>query len=106
MDSINVNQLEELKQKIELLSKFHQIEILKILSKNLCKLNENKNGIFVNMSFLPNEVIQDLDKYMNYIEEQSETFQTLEYQKEEFKNIISEQEQNQLEDIISYNTTK
>jgi hypothetical protein len=106
MDSINVNQLEELKQKIELLSKFHQIEILKILSKNLCKLNENKNGIFVNMSFLPNEVIHDLDKYMNYIEEQSETFQTLEYQKEEFKNIISEQEQNQLEDIISYNTTK
>lgn len=106
MDSINVNQLEELKQKIELLSKFHQIEILKILSKNLCKLNENKNGIFVNMSFLPNEVIQELDKYMNYIEEQSETFQTLEYQKEEFKNIISEQEQNQLEDIISYNTTK
>ena len=53
MDSVNVNHLEELKQKIEALEKFHQIEILQILSKNLCKLNENKNGIFVNMSFLP-----------------------------------------------------
>lgn len=104
MDSINTNHLEALKLKVESLNKFHQIEILKILSRNLCKLNENKNGIFINMSFLPNEVIQELDKYMNYIDDQSETFQTIEYQKEEFKNIISEQDE--IENIISYNTVK
>jgi len=104
MDSVNVNHLEELKQKIEALEKFHQIEILKILSKNLCKLNENKNGIFVNMSFLPNEVIQEIDKYMEYINDQSEAFQTIEYQKEEFKNIIAEQEE--IENTISYNAVK
>ena len=57
------------------------------------KLNENKNGIFVNMSFLSKEVIQEIDKYVNYIQEQMEALQTIEYQKEEFKNIIAEKEE-------------
>lgn len=104
MDSISVNYLEELKTKIESLDKYHQIEILKILSNNLCKLNENKNGIFVNMSFLSKEVIQEIDKYVNYIQEQMEALQTIEYQKEEFKNIISEKEE--YENTISYSVVK
>ena len=104
MDTIDINHLESLKEKIETLNQLHQIEILKIFSKNLCKLNENKNGIFINMSFVPNEVIQEVDKYMGYIKEQSETFDTAEYQKEEFKNIILENEPT--DNIISYNSVK
>ena len=63
--------------------------ILKILSKNLCKLNENKSGIFVNMSFLQQDVIDELTKYIDYIDDQNETFQTIEYQKDEFKNTLT-----------------
>ena len=44
MATVDVNKLEDLKEKIEALSKFQQVEILKILSKNMCKLNENKSG--------------------------------------------------------------
>lgn len=40
--SIDVKHLDQLKNDIESLNKFHQVEILKIFSKNLCKLNENK----------------------------------------------------------------
>ena len=79
---IDVNKLEALKTKIETLNKFHQVEILKILSKNLCKLNENKSGIFINMSFLEEDVVEELTKYVDYIDDQNETFQTIEYQKE------------------------
>lgn len=104
MDSVDTNKLDTLKIKIEGLNKFHQIEILKILSNKLCKLNENKNGIFVNMSFLPSDVIEELDKYICYVEEQDETLKTIEFQKEEFKNIISEQESNNT--IISYHSVK
>lgn len=104
MDSVDANTLDTLKVKIEGLNKFHQIEILKILSKNLCKLNENKNGIFINMSFLPSEVIGVLNKYICYVDEQDETLQTIEFQKEEFKTIISEQES--VAPIISYHSTK
>jgi len=104
MDSVGVNKIDALKIKIEGLNKFHQIEILKILSKNLCKLNENKSGIFVNMSFLPSEVIDQLTRYIVYVEEQDETLQTIEFQKEEFKTIISEQESGN--NLISYHSIK
>ena len=89
MTMIDVNKLEALKTKIETLNKFHQVEILKILSKNLCKLNENKSGIFINMSFLQEDVVDELTKYVDYIDDQNETFQTIEYQKDEFKNTLT-----------------
>ena len=82
MATVDVNKLEDLKEKIESLSKFQQVEILKILSKNMCKLNENKSGIFVNMTFLETDVIEEIEKYMSYVEDQADTFHTVEYQKE------------------------
>jgi len=100
MATVDVNKLESLKEKIEVLSKFQQVEILRILSKNMCKLNENKSGIFVNMTFLENNVIEEIEQYMSYVEDQTNTFQTIEYQKEEFKNIILEHEQP--ENTIAY----
>jgi hypothetical protein len=104
MESIDAIKLDTLKVKIEGLSKFHQIEVLKILSHNLCKLNENKSGIFVNMSFLPNEVIGELEKYVRYVEEQDNTINTIEFKKEEFKNILAEHDTS--EAILSYTSTK
>lgn len=100
MATVDINKLEKLKEKIESLSKFQQVEILKILSKNFCKLNENKSGIFVNMTYLESSVIEEIEKYMLYVEDQANTFQTVEYQKEEFKNIILEHEQP--ENTIAY----
>ena len=38
----NIENLENMKRYIENMNKYHQVEILKILSKNLCKINENK----------------------------------------------------------------
>ena len=52
-----VKQLTELKNQVESLDKHHQIEILKILSKNMCKINENKSGVFVNMTFLDEKIL-------------------------------------------------
>jgi hypothetical protein len=76
-----------LKTKIEKISKIHHIEILKILKKNgNVKLNENKSGVYVNLSFLPKDTISDLENYLNYIEDQEMSLIILENQKEEFKN--------------------
>jgi hypothetical protein len=79
--------LEILKTKIEKMSKMHHIEILKILKKNgNVKLNENKSGVYVNLSFLPKDTISELEYYLNYIEDQETSLIILENQKEEFKN--------------------
>jgi hypothetical protein len=86
MQTPNLDRLEIIKEKIEAMTKFHQLEILKILSKKLCKLNENKSGVYVNLSFLPDDLLEELTKYIEYVDEQTETFATVEYQKNEFKS--------------------
>ena len=59
-----MERLENIKNTIEGLNKHHQIEILRILNKSDCKLNENKSGVYVNISFLPEEIISQLEKYI------------------------------------------
>jgi hypothetical protein len=69
------------------MTKINQIEILKILKKHQnIKLNENKSGIFVNLSFLSKETIEEIDKYVNYVNDQEIDINTIETQKQEFKN--------------------
>jgi len=106
MNSENIENLENIKTYIENLSKFHQVEILKILSKNLCKINENKSGVYINLSLLSNESLQAIKHYIQYIKEQEENFNTMEYQKEEFKNsfFIDKDKDNKDEIPNIYNT--
>lgn len=78
--------LDVLKKTIEKMNKVHQVKVLEILFKHSCKLNENKSGVYVNMSFLPTEVLDEINEYIGYVSEQEESFNTAEYQKEEFKN--------------------
>jgi len=94
--------LEHIKNSIESMNKFHQIEILKILSKKLCKLNENKSGVYVNLSFLPQDTIADLRNYVDYIKEQEDSLVTMEYQKEEFKNAFFIEKEDKDNITISY----
>ena len=71
-----------LKEKIESLNKFHQIEITKILKNNKdVTLNENKNGIFVNLSIIDNEVISEIHEYLEYVNILQKDFNTVEDKK-------------------------
>ena len=82
-------ELDKMKSRIEGMNKLHHIEILKILKKSLnVKLNENKNGVFVNLSFLPIEVIDEMKSYVSYVGEQEKSILTMEAQQEEYKKNI------------------
>jgi hypothetical protein len=94
--NVNIGELETIKNKIESLAKIHQIEILRILKKSpTVKINENKSGVFVNLSFLPNDIMQDISNYVKYIHEQEQTLQTVEYQKKSFKDEFFKQDMNE-----------
>jgi hypothetical protein len=81
-----MNDLNNIKERIEKLNKFHQIEILKLLkSSDNTTLNENKNGIFINMTSLSNKVIVELEKYLEYVDKQETQLGEIEKQ----KNILS-----------------
>ena len=78
--------LDAIKQKVESLAKIHQIEILRILKNSPgSKINENKSGVFVNLSFLPKDTIANIMQYIQYIQEQERALQTIETQKNAFK---------------------
>ena len=84
---MEVEQLENIKRCVESMQKIHHIEILRIL-KNLpnVKLNENKSGVYINLTFLPKETLDEISYYINYITEQEKTLKMVETQKTEFKN--------------------
>lgn len=83
----STTELDKIKIKIENMSKYHQIEILKILKKHSnVKLNENKSGVFINLSFLSNSIVEELIKYIHFVEDQENSIRNIENKCEEYKN--------------------
>ena len=78
--------LEKLKNKIEQMSKHHQIEVLRLLMKfeNINK-NSNNNGTFVNLSKQSPDVIKALEDYVEYVDEQQQDINEVEKLKDEIE---------------------
>jgi|UniRef100_A0A6C0CKE1 phosphomevalonate kinase len=82
MEDLNI-----LKEKIESLDKFHQIEILKILNQEeSCILNENNNGVFINLTNINESVIKDIISYLDYVKKQEKQLTEVEVQKDMLTN--------------------
>ena len=82
-----MSELNHIKERIENLNKFHQVEILKLLkTSDNATLNENKNGIFINMTSLSNKVIVELEKYLEYVDKQETQLDEIEEQKSLLSN--------------------
>jgi len=79
-------ELNILKERIEGMDKYHQIEVLRILTKqSSVKINENNNGTFVNLTEQTSGVIAELYKYTNYVEEQQKQLKKIETEKEQIE---------------------
>jgi hypothetical protein len=75
-----------LKERIERMDKYHQIEILRILNKSPeIKKNENNNGTFINLTELTEEIIKELEKYTKYVDEQQKLLKTIETEKKQLE---------------------
>jgi len=93
METQHVQNLEVLKSNIEKMTKSQQVEVLKILHQHQdVKLNENKSGVYVNLSFLSENVISNIQTYMKYVKEQENTLKLAEAQKQDFKKTYFEPE--------------
>jgi hypothetical protein len=79
--------LNNIRESIESMPKFNQVEVLRILSKNKdITLNENKYGTHINLTDLSVDTIEDLKIYINYVTTQELNLNKLEKQKEDYKN--------------------
>jgi hypothetical protein len=81
------NALNSIQEQIELMSKFNQIEVLKILTKNSgVIINENKYGIHINLSELNDTVLDEISLYIKYVNAQETYLNSAEKEKETYKN--------------------
>jgi len=83
---ININELLNLKNDIQELSKEHHIEIATILNDNNVYLNENNNGIFVNLSIIPDYMIIKLKNYIDFVKNQTKMINIQENRKQNIEN--------------------
>ena len=81
------NTLNSIREQIENMSKFNQIEILRILTKNKnVIINENKYGIHINLSELEDSMLNELIVYIKYVNTQEIYLNNAEKEKEKYKN--------------------
>jgi len=86
-DKFDYNKLYNIRDQIENMSKFNQIEVLRILTKNKdVTINENKYGIHINLSELKKELLDEINVYINYVNTQEVTLHQIEKEKEDYKN--------------------
>jgi hypothetical protein len=78
--------LNYLRENIEKMNKFNQLEVLRILKNRNIHLNENKNGVLVNLTEVNDEIIKELETYVNYVNAQERNLSENEKQKEDIKN--------------------
>lgn len=82
-----INELINIQKTIQSMSKYNQIEILRILkSDENIILNENKYGIFVNLTEIDKTTINKLKDFTKYINTQEMNLIQIENQKNAYKN--------------------
>ena len=79
-------ELDVLKDKIEKLEKFHQVQILEILVQNNIPFTENRNGVFINMIKIRSEVILKIKEYLLYVTNQNSHLDSTEELKKQLKH--------------------
>ena len=89
INTTDTYKLNNIRDNIEKMSKFNQIEILRILTnyKDVI-INENKYGIHINLSELSTEIINKLLVYINYVNTQEVELNSIEKQKENYKSFF------------------
>ncbi len=78
--------LNVLKQKLESLSINNQIEVYKIFEKNEIPITENNNGCFINITNLNKNIIQEINDFLDYINNQEKQLCTIEEKKKKLQD--------------------
>jgi hypothetical protein len=87
VNNLSVSELNYIRENIENMNKFNQIEILRILHKsNNVTLNENKYGVHINLSDLNTDILEELSNFIKYVNTQEINLNSIEQQKETYRN--------------------
>ena len=87
VNNFSVSELNYIRDSIENMNKFNQIEVLRILNNHKdVTINENKYGIHINLSDLKKDLLDEMNVYINYVNTQEVALHQVEKEKEDYKN--------------------
>ena len=87
VNNFSVSELYYIRDAVENMNKFNQIEVLRILNNHKdVTINENKYGIHINLSDLKKDLLDELNVYIKYVNTQEVALQQVEKEKETYKN--------------------
>ena len=93
MNDLLVNKLRKLQNIKKIVENYNieqQEDILNIIREgDDISINENKNGFFINLTNLDNNIITKIEKYMEYIVLQENHLTNIESQKKEYEQILN-----------------
>ena len=108
LDKVDINRLAKLKKIIETLNKTDHIEIAIILKNNNEFMNENSNGLFINLNKVKETTIKQIEYYVEFVKNQENLIKKQEIIKENIENIYFKNVNNmtnvETKDIVT-NTT-
>ena len=78
----------DIKKKIDCLSENEITEIFKIIKNNNEKYRTNKNGIFVNVSILKKNTIQEISNFLYFCENNNKIIDDEELERTKYKEMI------------------
>ncbi len=88
VNNFSVSELNYIRDAVENMNKFNQIEVLRILNNHKdVTINENKYGIHINLSDLKKDLLDELNVYIKYVNTQEVALHQVEKEKESYKNI-------------------
>ena len=102
---MDYDKLNLLKIKIEKMDKFNQIKILSILKGSGIIITENRNGIFINLTELSTYIIEKLENYVNYVNEQNNVLEITEEIKGTFKKKFFKEKKDNKDNITTISST-
>ena len=79
------NKLTKIRDTIEKMSTIHHIKFFEIIKKYSIDYSENRNGIFINMNTFNEDIINELNKYILYIDQQEKQLIETEKIKQDFE---------------------
>ena len=85
-----LRRLQNIKKIVEEYNSEQQEDILNIIKEgDNISINENKNGFFINLTNLNNDIIGKIEKYMEYIILQEKHLINMESQKKECEEFLN-----------------
>ena len=79
IDGKKLVDIQQLKDAIDKLDETHHVHIGSMLRQHSSiKLNANKSGVLVNFSTVPMEVLEDIQKYVDYVADQEKAIMQIE----------------------------